>query len=126
MKCSLCGHVFQLHSAENVCKACSQKKECILARCPNCGFENVAESFSENPREKIFPLIQLLPHEKGLVSRVHTKDRAKLQKLIALGALPGTAITLVQKFPSYVFQMGYSRFTVDRELAECIFVEKGQ
>ena len=29
---------------------------------------------------------------------------------------------MIQKFPSYVFQVGQSQFAVDKELAECIYV----
>jgi len=39
-----------------------------------------------------------------------------------MGILPGTHITVIQRFPSYVFQVGYSQFAVDRHLAEVIYV----
>ena len=44
-----------------------------------------------------------------------------------MGALPGISVTMIQKFPSYVFQIGESRFAVDQEMAEGIYVrlEKG-
>ena len=44
------------------------------------------------------------------------------EKLLAMGILPGRKISLIQKWPSYVFQIGYSRFTVDTELAQSITV----
>ena len=51
---------------------------------------------------------------------VLTNDSAKLKKLMAMSIFPGMEVTLIQKFPSYVFQIGYSQFVVDRKLAECI------
>lgn len=58
------------------------------------------------------------------VSSVDTSDPKKLQKLISLGIFPGMKLTLIQKFPSYTFQIGHSQFVIDRELAECIRVRR--
>jgi hypothetical protein len=45
-----------------------------------------------------------------------------LRKLMALGVLPGMTVTIIRCTPSYVFQLGQSQFTVDREIAEEIMV----
>jgi DtxR family Mn-dependent transcriptional regulator len=45
-----------------------------------------------------------------------------MQKLMALGVLPGAPISLVRRSPSVVFQVGYSQFAVDEELARGIHV----
>lgn len=58
----------------------------------------------------------------GVVAYLSTRQRREVQKLMAMGVLPGTDIRLLQRFPSYVFQLGYSQFTVDRSLAELIYV----
>ena len=39
-----------------------------------------------------------------------------------MGILPGANIKVIRQFPSYVFQVGYSQFAVDRPLAEVIYV----
>ncbi len=70
----------------------------------------------------VSPLADLKPKQKGSVAYIHTKDDKKLQKLMAMGVLPGMAISLIQSFPSYVFQIGQSQFAIDKDLAECIFV----
>jgi DtxR family Mn-dependent transcriptional regulator len=62
--------------------------------------------------------------QKGKVAYIQTKDHEKLQKLMAMGVLPGMAISLLQKYPSYVFQVGQSQFAVDKALAEIIFVRR--
>ena len=62
-------------------------------------------------------------HKRGEVSHVHTRDRKVLQKLIAMGVLPRAEIVLVQKFPSFVFQIQNTRFSIDKELALSIFVQ---
>jgi DtxR family transcriptional regulator, Mn-dependent transcriptional regulator len=58
----------------------------------------------------------------GVVVYLRTRDRRDVQKLMALGILPGVPIRLIRRFPSYVFQLGFSQFTVDRDLAEKIHV----
>jgi len=58
----------------------------------------------------------------GVVAYLSTRERRDVQKLMAMGVLPGTRIRLLRRFPSYVFQVGYSQFTVDRALAEVIYV----
>ena len=70
----------------------------------------------------ISPLDKLKANQKGRVAYIHTKDPKRLQKLMAMGVLPGMTITLIQRFPSYVFQIGQSQFAVDKDLAEAIFI----
>lgn len=41
---------------------------------------------------------------------------------MAMGILPGAPISLIQSFPSYVFQVGQTQFAVDKEIAEAIYV----
>ncbi len=68
-------------------------------------------------------MTNLSVNQSGKVCRLNTGDHKKLSKIMAMGVLPGMTITLIQKFPSYVFQVGQSQFAIDKKLAECIFVE---
>jgi len=49
-----------------------------------------------------------------------------MQKLMAMGVLPGNRIILVQAFPSYIFRVGFSEFAIDTALAKEIFVRRIQ
>ncbi len=60
--------------------------------------------------------------QKGKIAYLEAKDTAQMQKLISIGAIPGVSIALLQKFPSYVFQIGQSQFAVDKALAQSIYV----
>lgn len=60
--------------------------------------------------------------DEGVVAYLRASDRQETQKLMAIGVLPGVAIRLVRRSPCYVFQVAYSQFTVDRDLASKIFV----
>lgn len=69
-------------------------------------------------------LSNLEVNQGGKVAYIQTKDNKKLQKLMAMGILPGMSITLIQKYPSYVLQMGHSQFAVDEDLAETVYIRK--
>lgn len=71
---------------------------------------------------EILPLANLKSGQNGKIADVHTKNHETLKKLTAMGIMPGIKIALIQKFPSYVFQLGQSQFAADKELAKCIFV----
>ena len=45
-----------------------------------------------------------------------------MQKLIAMGIMPGALVKLIQKFPSYVFEAGHTQFAVDEQIADSIYV----
>ncbi|MCE5328509.1 MAG: metal-dependent transcriptional regulator [Planctomycetaceae bacterium] len=66
------------------------------------------------------------PGESGTVAYLTTRDNRQVQKLMAMGVLPGADVHLIRRFPSYVFQVGYSQFTVDHELAQIIYVHWSQ
>ncbi len=72
--------------------------------------------------EEVAPLCDGKPGAEGTVAYLTTRDNREVQKLMAMGVLPGTDIELIRRFPSYVFQVGYSQFTIDRPLAEVIYV----
>lgn len=62
------------------------------------------------------------PGSEGVVAYLSTRDNREVQKMMAMGILPGTPIQVIQSFPSHVFQIGYSQFAVDKLLAESIHV----
>ena len=47
----------------------------------------------------------------------------KLQKLMAMGILPGVSIQVVQKFPSFILKIGHSQIAMDEEMAKDIFIK---
>ena len=112
-------------------------------RCPYCFYEMVPEPkwigdffsfFGRSERravvaepknrveEKDSSLCGLPLGKAARITRLKFQDRRRLQKVLTLGALPGSEIVLVQKYPSYVFRIGHSQFSVDHELASSILV----
>ena len=74
----------------------------------------------------VAPLSQLSPGQKGKVAYVYAPESNKLQKLMAMGVLPGAPVSLIQNFPSYVFQVRQTQFAVDKEIADAIYIRLGE
>ncbi len=70
----------------------------------------------------VAPLSQLAQRQKGKVAYIYAPESSQLQKLMAMGILPGAPISLIQSFPSYVFQVHQTQFAVDKEIADAIYV----
>ena len=67
-------------------------------------------------------LAELDPRQHGKIAYVHAKESLILHKLMSLGIVPGTNITLIKRFPSFVFEIVNSQFAVDETMARAIFV----
>ena len=72
----------------------------------------------------VVPLTELKPGEEGDIAYIQTEDSKKMQKLMAMGVLPGNRIQLLQAFPSYIFRVGFSEFAIDSAMAREIFVRR--
>jgi len=72
----------------------------------------------------VVPLTELKSGEEGEIAYLLSGDDKKMQKLMALGVLPGNRISLLQTFPSYIFRVGFSEFAIDTAMAREIIVRK--
>lgn len=71
---------------------------------------------------EIAPLIGLKPGQAGQVAFIQMGNARRLEKLMAMGVLPGGGIKLVRRSPSFVFECGFSQFAVDENIAADIYV----
>lgn len=72
------------------------------------------------------PLSTLTPGDEGRIACVQSHDQRAFQKLMAMGILPGNPIRLLRRSPAYVFQVGFSQFAVDKDIAEKIYIRSQQ
>lgn len=72
----------------------------------------------------VLPLSDLEVNQKAQVAYLHTHERATIDKLMAIGVLPGVDIVLLQRFPTFVLQMGKSQFAIDEKLAAHIYLRR--
>ena len=63
------------------------------------------------------PLTALMEGERGRVTCLQEPGSAPTGKLAAMGVLPGAELLLLQRYPAFVFRIGYADFAVDTELA---------
>ena len=73
----------------------------------------------------VAPLCELRPGDSGHIAYIQMNNPQRLQKLMAMGVLPGVSLRVLRDSPSYVFEAGYSQFAVDEEIAADIFVRMG-
>jgi DtxR family Mn-dependent transcriptional regulator len=73
----------------------------------------------------VVSLGELKKGEKGVIAYLKAGDSKKLQKLMAMGVLPGNVISLDRVYPSIVFTVDYSQYAIDADMAEVILVRKG-
>jgi len=74
----------------------------------------------------VVSMSQLRQGEGGAIAYVHSGDSEKLKKLMAMGILPGAEVVLERRVPSFVFNVGFSRYAVDEGMASAIFVKRQQ
>lgn len=113
-------HLLHEGIEENICMLLGHPKTCPHGRLIPQG--ECCKKSEDSINKVISSLIGLKVGQKTKVAYIHTRDRKKLEKIMAMGVLPGMAIILIQKFPSYVFQIGQSQFAVDKDLASDIYV----
>lgn len=113
-------HLLDRGLDENICsllghpKVCPHGKPIPPGRC--CQMEQ------RRVEAVVAPLSQLAPQQRGKVAYIYAVEVSQLQKLMAMGILPGAPIHLIQNFPSYVFRVGQSQFAVDKGVADAIYV----
>lgn len=71
---------------------------------------------------KLLQLTEMKKNQKGIISELNTEDKNILRKLMSMGILPGMSLRVIQAFPSYVFQVGYTQVALDKEIASVIKV----
>jgi len=113
-------HLLDKGLDESIChllghpKICPHGKPIPPGRCCRRGRGQVQKLVS--------PLSQLAQGQSGKVAYIYAPETSRLQKLMAMGILPGAPVSLVQSFPSYVFTAGQTQFAVDKDIADAIYV----
>jgi len=113
-------HILDLGLDEAICtllghpKICPHGKPIPPGRC--------CQQDQAGAQRVVSPLSAMSSGQEGKVAYVHAPETGQLQKLMAMGLLPGAAIQLIQSFPSYVFRVNKTQFAVDKSIADAIYV----
>lgn len=74
---------------------------------------------------KVKPLVQSLRDvEVGKSAKVLFINAPAMDRLAAMGLVPGADITLNQKMPSYVVEIGATTMAIDEDIAKGIYVKQ--
>lgn len=68
-------------------------------------------------------LVKVSVGESGIIAEIGTQNRAILGKLLSLGIIPGTAVSLLRKKPAFLLRVGHALVALDKGLAVYILVE---
>lgn len=113
-------HILSEGVAQKICTLLGHPKECPHGRPIPPG--KCCKEGRNSAIRVVSPLSSLKKGQGGKVVYIQTEDNAKLQKLLAMGVLPGQKVQVIQTFPSHVFQAGQTQVAVDIEIANSIFV----
>ena len=80
--------------------------------------------FKQEMRPLVAPLSDLKPGEKAKIVFITPGSHSRLDRLAAMGVVPGSIVKVHQKRPSYVLQLGETMIAVDKEIIKEIFVKK--
>lgn len=105
---------------ESVCTLLGHPRECPHGNAIPPG--KCCEEKRDKVEKLISPLTTFEPGCQGRIAYITSKKHQRLQRLMALGVVPGLDLKLIQSFPSYVIQVEETQIALDKELAEDIYV----
>ena len=80
--------------------------------------------FRQNITPLVAPLADLTPGEQAKIVFITPGSHSRLDRLSAMGVVPGSIVKLHQKRPAYVIQLGETMIAVDKDITREIFVKK--
>ena len=113
-------HILNKGLEDNICILLGHPKSCPHGKAIPSG--KCCKAKKKEIGSLVTSLSNLQKNQHAKIAYLHTEDKAVLKKIMAMGALPGLSIVLLQKFPSYVFKIGQSQFAIDKNIADKIQV----
>ncbi|MFQ5963985.1 MAG: metal-dependent transcriptional regulator [Candidatus Scalinduaceae bacterium] len=73
-------------------------------------------------RPVVSPLSELKSGERAKVAYITTRSHTSLDRLSAIGVIPGLELTIHQIYPSIVIQFGETQLALDKDIARNVYV----
>lgn len=80
--------------------------------------------FQQEMKPLVAPLADLVPGDQAKIVFITPGSHSRLDRLSAMGVVPGSVVKLHQKKPAYVIQLGETMIAVDKDITKEIFVKK--
>jgi DtxR family transcriptional regulator, Mn-dependent transcriptional regulator len=115
-------HILSPHVLDSVCTFLGHPPTCPHGKPIPRGA--CCSRFQREMEPLVRPLPDLKPGEEGRVVFITPKSRSRLERLSALGLIPGSVIRVTQKRPSYVLKVGETTLALDEEVVREIYIKK--
>ena len=115
-------HILSAKVADSICTLLGHPPTCPHGKPIPRG--DCCEKFKRELIPLVIPLNDLVPGETVRIVFITPKTHARLDRLGALGIVPGSTIRLHQKLPTFVLEIGETDVAIDPEIAHEIFVRR--
>lgn len=115
-------HILSPGVTESVCTFLGHPPTCIHGKPIPRG--ECCAKFKKEMKPLVIPLEELGLSEKGRIVYIAPRSHQRLDRLSALGIVPGSILRMHQKNPSYVLQIGETTLALDGEVVRDIYVKK--
>jgi DtxR family transcriptional regulator, Mn-dependent transcriptional regulator len=115
-------HILSPRATESICTLLGHPPTCPHGKAIPRG--ECCEKFKRELSPLVVPLSDLMPGEAARIVFMTPKSHANLDRLGALGVIPGSAVKLHQKKPTFVLAVGETDIAIDPAIAREIFVRR--
>lgn len=136
--CPFCG--FEFEKVDTLCRhGCPMNVVCHLVRCPSCEYEfperMEQQSWIRRLKQRrspgevgmaanVLPVKSLKKGEQANVVCLASASSSLRNTLAVFGLIPGSEITLIQRYPSCVVRIGETELALDSDIARKIMVAR--
>lgn len=115
-------HILSPGVTESVCTFLGHPPTCIHGKPIPRG--KCCAKFKKEMKPLVIPLDELGLGEEGRIVFIAPRSHQRLDRLSALGIVPGSILRMHQRNPSYVLQIGETTLALDGEVVKDIYVKK--
>jgi len=115
-------HILTAQITESICTFLGHPPTCPHGRPIPRG--ECCHRFRKDLKPLVVPLTELQPGDDAKIVFMTPKSHHQLDRLSALGIIPGSLIHLHQKRPACVIQVGETDIALDHEIARDIYVKR--
>jgi DtxR family Mn-dependent transcriptional regulator len=115
-------HILSPGVTESVCTFLGHPPTCIHGKPIPRG--ECCAKFKKEMKPLVIPLDELGLGEEGRIVFIAPRSHQRLDRLSALGIVPGSILRMHQRNPSYVLQIGETTLALDGEVVKDIYVKK--
>jgi len=115
-------HILSPGVTESVCTFLGHPPTCIHGKPIPRG--ECCAKFKKEMKPLVIPLEELGLGKEGRIVFIAPKSHQRLDRLSALGIVPGSIVRMHQKNPSHVLQIGETTLALDKEIVKDIYVKR--